>query len=66
MLTPASKSDYTGPAPSTWTMDLWERQSPESLTVYARPSAPESALDEPDDGLHIVWLRLDHLAGKFR
>ena len=32
-------------------MDLWERQSPESLAVYARPSAPGSTLDEPDDGL---------------
>lgn len=32
-------------------MDLWESQSPETLAVYARPSAPGSALDEPEDGL---------------
>lgn len=32
-------------------MDLWERQTPDSLAVYVRPSAPGSVLDEPDDGL---------------
>lgn len=32
-------------------MDLWETQSPESLAVYVRPSAPGTPLDEPDDGL---------------
>lgn len=35
-------------------MDLWEHQSPESLAVYARPSAPGTVLDEPDDGLRSV------------
>lgn len=32
-------------------MDLWESQSPESLDVYVRPSAPGTPLDEPGDGL---------------
>lgn len=32
-------------------MDLWEHQSPASLAHYARPSAPGSPLDAPDDGL---------------
>jgi hypothetical protein len=32
-------------------MDLWESQSPGSLDVYVRPSAPGTPLDEPDDGL---------------
>ncbi|PSQ54459.1 MAG: pyridoxamine 5'-phosphate oxidase [Bacteroidetes bacterium QH_10_64_37] len=32
-------------------MDLWETQSPDTLAVYARPSAPGTPLDEPDDGL---------------
>lgn len=32
-------------------MDLWERQSPDSLAIYVRPSAPGSVLDEPGDGL---------------
>jgi hypothetical protein len=32
-------------------MDLWEHQSPTSLAVYARPTAPGTAIDAPDDGL---------------
>lgn len=32
-------------------MDLWERQPPSSLATYARPSAPGTSLDAPDDGL---------------
>jgi hypothetical protein len=32
-------------------MDLWERESPKSLTGYVRPSAPGTPLDEPGDGL---------------
>lgn len=32
-------------------MDLWERQPPSSLASYARPSAPGTPLDVPDDGL---------------
>lgn len=32
-------------------MNLWERQSPDSLAVYVRPSAPGSPLEEPGDGL---------------
>ena len=32
-------------------MDLWEHESPRSLAVYARPTAPGTALDEPGDGL---------------
>jgi len=32
-------------------MDLWESQSPGSLDVYVRPSAPGTPLDEPGDGL---------------
>ncbi|WP_375800885.1 pyridoxamine 5'-phosphate oxidase family protein [Salinibacter sp.] len=30
---------------------LWESQSPSSLVVYARPPAPGSELEEPEDGL---------------
>lgn len=32
-------------------MDLWEHQSPASLAVYVRPTAPGTALQEPGDGL---------------
>lgn len=32
-------------------MDLWEHQSPSSLAVYARPTAPGVAIDAPDDRL---------------
>jgi pyridoxamine 5'-phosphate oxidase len=31
--------------------DLWEHQSPSSLAVYARPTAPGTAIDAPDDRL---------------
>lgn len=33
-------------------MDLWEHQAPSSLAVYARPTAPGTAIDAPDDELH--------------
>lgn len=32
-------------------MDLWETQSPDSLAVYVRTTAPGTSLDEPGDGL---------------
>ena len=32
-------------------MALWESQSPSSLTVFTRPSAPGTPLSTPDDGL---------------
>lgn len=32
-------------------MDLWEQQSPSSLAVYVRPTAPGTAIDAPDDRL---------------
>lgn len=31
--------------------DLWEQQSPSSLAVYSRPTAPGTAIEAPDDRL---------------